>query len=320
MPAEDEILYTNKPYLLTLKGRITVHFLDSQTVEGELIAQDAFNVFLTIDQAPLMIPRSQIRYIKGQPGQVIAADTALAPTAKAPAQPAPPPGPAPAAIIPFSVPEPEPIAQFVDEEELQPVEPDLGGTMVVPARVETAAVPTPATASTPPARSKVEDTGQTLIINVETEALLPGPADTIGGPGLPPINFDELAHTLFEETVVVQPGEADDDVTFVLEKGEVEVSAHLVCTTGPHAGEVFQLKRGINTIGRSSDNTFPLSKDKEVSRRHSIITYEASKFVVQDQNSLNGTYVNNDLIKEPYPLEDGDILLIGISTLKFQER
>ena len=44
------------------------------------------------------------------------------------------------------------------------------------------------------------------------------------------------------------------------------------------------------------------------------------KFVVQDQNSLNGTFLNDQLIKGPHLLTNGDIILIGISTLKFQER
>jgi pSer/pThr/pTyr-binding forkhead associated (FHA) protein len=120
--------------------------------------------------------------------------------------------------------------------------------------------------------------------------------------------------------MVVNPADMDEDSTFVLDKVDMRVSAHLVCTTGPHAGEVVKLHHGVVTIGRSSDNTFPLSKDKEVSRRHAIITYEASKFVIQDQNSLNGTHVNNENVKEPYPLEDGDMIVIGVSTLKFQER
>jgi SARP family transcriptional regulator, regulator of embCAB operon len=81
-----------------------------------------------------------------------------------------------------------------------------------------------------------------------------------------------------------------------------------------------KLKPGITTIGRASDNVLPLNKDKEASRRHALIIYEASRFVVQDQNSLNGVFVNDQLIKEPRPLQDGDLILIGISTLKFQEK
>lgn len=191
------------------------------------------------------------------------------------------------------------MAFFVEEEEpAPPEEEDAGGTLVIPS-------PTPAMAETgqhQPAADALEESGQTIILTSEAETSPEMAAPVSAG-----------------SSKLAAPPEPDEDVTFVLTRDE-EISAHLVCTTGPQAGEVFQLRPGITTIGRSSDNTVPLSRDKEVSRRHAIIAYEANKFVIQDQNSLNGTFVNNQPVKEPQPLEDGDIILIGVSTLKFQER
>jgi hypothetical protein len=189
------------------------------------------------------------------------------------------------------------MAFFVEEEEPTPPEEDAGGTLVIPP-------PAPSTTETSQPKSVtdgLEESGKTIILVPDSETALEIPAPTPVGPEVLPTH------------------EPDEDVTFVLTQGE-EISAHLVCTTGPHAGEVFQLRPGITTIGRSSDNAVPLSRDKEVSRRHALIAYEASKFVIQDQNSLNGTFVNNQPVKEPQPLEDSDIVLIGVSTLKFQER
>ncbi|MBI1881106.1 MAG: hypothetical protein HYR94_23250, partial [Chloroflexi bacterium] len=68
MSAEADLPYSKKPFLLTLKGRITVHYMDGQTIEGELAAQDDLNIWLTVDGTPHLISRNQIRYIKGAPG------------------------------------------------------------------------------------------------------------------------------------------------------------------------------------------------------------------------------------------------------------
>ncbi len=320
MPAEVDQFYANKPYLLTLKGQVTIYFIDGQTLTGEITAQDTFNVFLSIEGVPHLISRSQIRYIKGEPGQVIEVDAGSASVSEALPMPAPalpviPPPPEPATAstsiskaspLPpppptVTPPPPEPAAEmafFVEEEEPAPPEEDAGGTLVIPPL-------TPAMTEMGQGQSAadaLEESGKTIILTPEAETSPEIAAPVSAGSS----NLADLP-------------EPDEDVTFVLTQDE-EISAHLVCTTGPQAGEVFQLRPGITTIGRSSDNAVPLSRDKEVSRRHAIIAYEASKFVIQDQNSLNGTFVNNQPVKEPQPLEDGDIILIGVSTLKFQER
>jgi len=74
MSDNNDLHYANKLSLMTLKGQVVIHFLDGKLMEGEFVTQDAFNIFLIIDDEPLMIPRSQIRYIRGRPGQPIEAD------------------------------------------------------------------------------------------------------------------------------------------------------------------------------------------------------------------------------------------------------
>ena len=71
----EDVLYANNPPLLTLKGQIAVHFLDGAILEGDFATQDAFNIFLTVEDEPVMVPRQQIRYIKGTQAQPIEADT-----------------------------------------------------------------------------------------------------------------------------------------------------------------------------------------------------------------------------------------------------
>jgi hypothetical protein len=277
--------------------------MDGQTVEGEIAAQDDLNIWLTIDGAPHLISRNQIRYIKGGPQQQIAPEE----TEAAP----PPAAPSTAETTPGTFKAEEAPAQFVEEVEF-PL-PDEGGTLVIPPGLAKPPSEVEQTNVHAPLLKEIAEVDSTMVLSAEAELALE----------------TTIEETLLEEVGPADTGETellpaldlDEDATFVLsQKDDEEISAHLICTTGPHAGEVIKLRPGITTIGRSSDNALPLSKDKEVSRRHALIAYEASKFVLQDQNSLNGTFVNDQLVKEPRPLQDGDILLIGISTLKFQER
>jgi len=119
---------------------------------------------------------------------------------------------------------------------------------------------------------------------------------------LPPDSFDE-----------------EDDLTVRLTDGQPAPTATLVCTSGPHSGQVFQLDSDTISIGRSSDNNVALSGDKEISLRHPIITLEAGNYVIKDRGSLNGTFVNNEAVTESHILQNGDEILVGISTLKYEE-
>ncbi len=313
MSAEDPVLYVNKPYSLTLTGPITVHYLDGQALHGEILAQDALNIFLKVEGVPHLIPRQQIRYITGAPGQLPVEETSPAVSLAAPPEPAPPPVPTPAK------PEPQ-VAHFVEEEEIPfaPAKEDSSGTVVLPMITEEMVTQAGSETSVSiPPLEEPEDMGRTLVFP-PTPAAAPSLGETTERTGPPEPGATAVSTNLadlFETTA-----ELDGEATFIIgTKTQSPVSAHLICTSGPHAGEVLQLKPGLTTIGRSSDNSFALSKDKEVSRRHAIIAYEANKFVIQDQNSLNHTFVNNEEIKEPRPLADGDLILIGVSTLKFQE-
>lgn len=79
------------------------------------------------------------------------------------------------------------------------------------------------------------------------------------------------------------------------------------------AGEVLKLYEGRNIIGRdvTCDIVF---NAPSVSGKHLVIVYYAANntFVMQDQLSSNGTYVNgNFLAEEKHHLKTGDIIVIG---------
>src|SRR5256886_3130228 len=63
------------------------------------------------------------------------------------------------------------------------------------------------------------------------------------------------------------------------------------------------------TIGRSPDNDLPVD-NLAVSNYHAKIYFEAGRMVIEDLDSLNGTFVN-DLRVERATLHDGDNIHIG---------
>lgn len=69
------------------------------------------------------------------------------------------------------------------------------------------------------------------------------------------------------------------------------------------------------TIGRTKDNDIMI-RSRKISRKHTqIVTVETDR-VIEDCNSMNGTYLNGQLIKY-HPLRSGDRIQIGEFDLKY---
>jgi pSer/pThr/pTyr-binding forkhead associated (FHA) protein len=68
------------------------------------------------------------------------------------------------------------------------------------------------------------------------------------------------------------------------------------------------------TIGRSPDNDLPVD-NLAISNYHARVYFEAGRLVVEDLESLNGTFVN-DLRIERATLHDGDSIWIGKHHIK----
>jgi pSer/pThr/pTyr-binding forkhead associated (FHA) protein len=68
------------------------------------------------------------------------------------------------------------------------------------------------------------------------------------------------------------------------------------------------------TIGRAPDNDLPVD-NLAVSNYHAKVYYEANRMVIEDLDSLNGTFVN-DLRIERATLHDGDNIHIGKHYIK----
>ncbi|BAY97825.1 adenylate cyclase, family 3 [Tolypothrix tenuis PCC 7101] len=81
---------------------------------------------------------------------------------------------------------------------------------------------------------------------------------------------------------------------------------------------VHQLIVGMNTIGRSGDNTIVIG-DESLSRYHAEITIVEDRITIKDLQSLNHTFVNEVKIDQ-YELKDGDSIYCGNVEFKFIEK
>jgi pSer/pThr/pTyr-binding forkhead associated (FHA) protein len=69
-------------------------------------------------------------------------------------------------------------------------------------------------------------------------------------------------------------------------------------------------------IGRELDNALRLP-DPSVSRHHAVLMRTPEGYVLQDKNSSNGVYVNDERAEET-TLSDGDEITLGQIQITFQ--
>jgi len=98
----------------------------------------------------------------------------------------------------------------------------------------------------------------------------------------------------------------------------VDGPALVVRSGGGRAGETFAPKGEQTTIGRSPECGIFLD-DVTVSRKHAELVQREGRWLVEDQGSLNGTFVNRKRV-ESAELEDGDELQIGKYRMTFLKR
>lgn len=91
--------------------------------------------------------------------------------------------------------------------------------------------------------------------------------------------------------------------------------AVLIATSGPHKGEVFNIYRGSNTIGRDDNQTVQLQDDSTISRSHAKIDVTDGSVLIINQSMTNPTRVSGEEVMER-ELVDGDIIQIGSTRLK----
>jgi hypothetical protein len=95
-------------------------------------------------------------------------------------------------------------------------------------------------------------------------------------------------------------------------KGE---KAMILIARGANKGSRFLITAEGATIGRSASSSIFLD-DVTVSRTHATISKQCNSFLLKDEGSLNGTYINNISVTE-HVLVSGDEFQIGKFHLLF---
>ncbi len=91
-------------------------------------------------------------------------------------------------------------------------------------------------------------------------------------------------------------------------------SACLTVLTGTAAGTMFKVLRGESLIGRTAAAPIRIIDDG-ISRNHARIRHDSNGLWVDDLESRNGTFVNGIRIGNSAPLQDGDKIQVGRSTV-----
>jgi pSer/pThr/pTyr-binding forkhead associated (FHA) protein len=107
-------------------------------------------------------------------------------------------------------------------------------------------------------------------------------------------------------------------------RGDFDVIATIVEGPGGNVGTLVlpdgrRLTLGADAlrIGRLPDCRISLS-DPQVSRHHAEVRPAHDGYEVVDLGSTNGTLVNGVVIRE-HPLRDGDVILIGATSIRYEE-
>ncbi len=91
----------------------------------------------------------------------------------------------------------------------------------------------------------------------------------------------------------------------------------LVGVQGAFLGRVLELSDAIVSIGRGTENTIDLAEDNTVSRKHAVIIKQQNSFIIRDEGSSNGTFVNGSQVTEQV-LNSGDEVQIGTTRFRFE--
>ncbi|MDM8529904.1 FHA domain-containing protein [Anaerolineales bacterium HSG25] len=336
--SNSDAVNNKKNFMLALEGEITVHFIDEQTVVGIYLAQDDHHIVIKVDDAPLIIPRLQIRFIKGQSGQALIKDDSQTRYGEI------------SDGTPRQGTSPHPIVEGVQDDSLQSqAEPDLyddddEGTVILDSSSSAGDLKATQSGFHLPEMGN-EDEGTVILDSASREPISNFSASH---PDSTADDADMDKTFIFDEVSTPPtpskwtPGTGTDyaspnDATMILDEEDTppplpptqsstagpygvprKAPPQLICTSGAHNGQVFTINTDV-MIGRTSANEIGLVNDKEVSRRHATVTKKGEHYVIQDQNSLNGTFVNNQPTIGPYNLQDGDVVLIGVTYMTYKE-
>jgi hypothetical protein len=96
--------------------------------------------------------------------------------------------------------------------------------------------------------------------------------------------------------------------------------AWLRVEAGFRPGREVLLTKDETTIGRAESCDLGLFGDNQIERLHARISIQNHRYVLSDNSTTSGTYLNDELLREPTSLRSGDVIRVGKSQIRFGER
>ncbi len=105
----------------------------------------------------------------------------------------------------------------------------------------------------------------------------------------------------------------------------IRADPRLVVVRGERLNTAYPILDGKNYIGRSAESPVDIDLEGQeaveriwTSRQHALITWECGELILEDLNSLNGTFVNRTRLHpgQPQLLKADDIVQIGTVQMK----
>ena len=127
--------------------------------------------------------------------------------------------------------------------------------------------------------------------------------------------------TLPETPGSSEPQSSQPEGTLELATPQPGISPRLIISL-PGSTETYEfvLEREETTIGRAGSDDVLFDQDASTSRHHALLKREDDHYVLYDQRSANGVFVNGQKLADDtgYMLADGDQISIGIYELVFR--
>jgi len=146
-----------------------------------------------------------------------------------------------------------------------------------------------------------EEDGEEMPVS-STGTLSERPAQEVGGFSTQYIPVPQVPLPDHPVTPVIQPPEEED-------RGEV-LFAQLAVQTGSMNGKVFPIVKSETMVGRNQEADIYLG-DPGISRQHARLSLYNEEYVLEDMDSLNGTFVNGQQLFYPQVVNDGDLIWFG---------
>jgi hypothetical protein len=116
-------------------------------------------------------------------------------------------------------------------------------------------------------------------------------------------------------------GQGDGGTMVHRQETEMDSVGWLYCRRGLRKGQLYQLKKVRNEMGRASECEVTI-EDDFASAHHGAVVVETGAWKVFDFASTNGTFINGKRLgvdtANPLELNDGDVVSIGDTELVFK--